>query len=86
MLGDPCFDAADAILRRGGLGDDGLERRKVGGEGSRKVIGAGGGRAVFDGIGCGEGDGLGDSKRTTARGNGLGGPSISCGHGGPPPR
>ena len=56
VLGDPCFDAADAILRRGGRGDDGLERRKVGGEGPCKVVGAGGGRAVFDGIGCGEGD------------------------------
>ena len=47
VLGDPIFDAADAVIGRGGLGDDVFEGREVGGEGACEIIRAGGGRAIF---------------------------------------
>ena len=67
VLGDPVFDAADAVIRRGGRGDDILEGREIVGERPRKIIGAGGGRTVIDGIGGGEGD-SGRSKTRRAWG------------------
>jgi len=47
VQGYPVFDAADAVIGRGGLGDDVFEGRKVGGEGACEIIRAGGGRAIF---------------------------------------
>ena len=47
VQGYPVFDAADAVIGRGGLGDDVFEGREVGGEGACEIIRAGGGRAIF---------------------------------------
>ena len=43
----PVFDATDAVIGRGGLGDDVFEGGEVGGEGACKIICTGGGRAIF---------------------------------------
>ena len=67
VLREPVFDAADAVVGRGGLGDYRLEGRKVVGEGTGKIVGAGGGRAIVDGIGGGE------RKRAEARRSDIGG-------------
>lgn len=39
VLGDPIFDAADAVIGRGGRGDDIFERGEIGGKRLIEIIG-----------------------------------------------
>ena len=39
VLGDPRFDAADAVIGRGGRGDEVFDGREVGGEGACEIGG-----------------------------------------------